>query len=419
MVLSPPPPAPAAQRGTPAPSKIPAAMPAPSKAPAATPPQAAAPAASPKIPAAPAAPTAPAASSASSKIPAAPAAPPPAPAAAAEPPHRNHPDTLSSMLDEVVLEIQSETTTGAIANLFVTGPSGAFAAPRPEHGVSTADDLAAVRSLFHEVAVSHVAQVRDVMLELRYGEADPKWIEMTKPALRSLRAMAGQMELTDLCEALDAFVATVDRAVANRAKVTDEDKAELLERYNRLVELIPQAFELDAERDRREPIIVEALLRLVPGVEQPTIDKLFSVGLARLDALMNANAAEVAVVTGLRPELANAIVEQFRSYRTSATTTVAAPDPQVELRLLGDLLIMLSIQNDDFVKASSEWGADAQQRKRELRKQRDQTFQQIKVALARLGERDELQRLEKLPFQDRVTMLDRYLSSQQPVKPSP
>jgi hypothetical protein len=322
------------------------------------------------------------------------------------------------MLDEVVLEIQSESTTGAIANLFVSGPSGAFAVPRTEHGVSTENDLNAVRDLFKEVAVSHVAQVRDVMLELRYGEADPKWIEMTKPALRSLRAMAGQMELTDLCEALDAYVATVDRAVANRAKISDEDKTELLERYNRLVELIPQAFELDAERDRREPIIVEALLLQVPGVEHPTIEKLFAVGLNRLDALMNASTEEVAVVSGLRPELAKAIVEQFQSYRTSATTTVSAPDPQVELRLLGDLLIMLTIQNDDFVKASSEWGADAQQRKRELRKQRDQTFQQIKVALARLGDREQLQRLEKLPFQDRITMLDRYLSSQQLVKPS-
>jgi hypothetical protein len=41
------------------------------------------------------------------------------------------------------------------------------------------------------------------------------------------------------------------------------------------------------------------------------------------------------------------------------------------------------------------------------------------VALARLGEREQLQRLEKLPFQDRIAMLDRYLSSQQHARPSP
>jgi hypothetical protein len=315
------------------------------------------------------------------------------------------------------MEIQSEAPTSPVPALAASHAPAAAKAPA-SHGVSTAEDLAAVRSVFHDVAVQHVAQVRDVMLELRYGDADPKWIEMTKPALRSLRAMAAQMELVDLCGALDAFCAAVDAAVANRARITDEDKAELQRRYARLIELIPQAFELDAERDRREPIIVEALLSLVPGVEHPTIEKLLAVGLGRLDALMSANALEVAAVTGLRPELATAIVEQFRSYRATATAAVSAPDPAAEHRRLGELLIMLSLQNDDFTRASSEWSDEAQQRKRQLRKQREQTFQQIKVTLARLGEREQLQRLEKLPFRDRIATIDQYLSAQQPMRPS-
>jgi len=90
-----------------------------------------------------------------------------------------------------------------------------------EHGVSTAQDLAEVRGVFNEVAAIHVAQVRDVMLELRYGDAQPSWIESTQPALRSLRAMAGQMELTDLCMALDGFCVAVDAAVGGRARIDD------------------------------------------------------------------------------------------------------------------------------------------------------------------------------------------------------
>ncbi len=387
VVMSPPPPAPAAQRATPAPTSR----------------STAAPRATPTSPPPPA------------------AAAEPAPAAAA--PRRGHPDTLTSALDEVVMELQAEAPPARPAAPPAPAPAPARAPapakPAVAHGVSTPEDLEAVRSLFKEVAVAHVALVRDVMLELRYGGDDPKWIEMTKPALRSLRAMAGQMELDDLCEALDAFCTAVDTSIADRARLTEDDRAELQQRYARLIELIPQAFELDAERDRREPIIVEALLRQVPGVEQRTIEKLFAVGLSRLDALMNANAGEVAAVTGLVPELATAIVEQFRSYRATATATVSAPEPAVELRRIGELLIMLSLQNDDFTRASSEWTDEAQQRKRQLRKQRDQTFQQIKVALARLGARDQLQRLEKLPFQDRIAMLDRYLSSQQHARPSP
>jgi hypothetical protein len=347
--------------------------------------------------------------------PAAPPAPEPAAAASGEPAapprRRNHPDTLTEALDEVVKGLQAEPTDE---------PDASSRPPRlpTDPGVSTDDDLAAVRDLFNDVAVAHVSQVRSVMLELRYGDADPKWIELTKPALRSLRAMAEQLELPDLCEALDAFVVTVDAAVQQRARISDEDKEELLRRYARLIEMIPQAFELDAERDRREPIIVEALLSQVPGVEQPTIQKLFAVGLGRLDSLMRASADEVAVVTGLRPELAAAIVERFRTYRSGANTAMSAPDPSAEFRNLHDLLIMLSLQNDDFTRASSEWSDEAQQRKRQLRREREQTFQQIKVTLARLGEREQLQRLEKLPFHERIASIDKFLSSQQPMRPS-
>jgi len=254
------------------------------------------------------------------------------------------------------------------------------------------------------------------MLELRYGDAQPSWIESTQPALRSLRAMAAQMDLTDLCEALDGFCVAVDAAVAGRARIEDAAKDDLLRRYERLIELIPQAFELDAERDRREPVIVEALLSQVPGVERRTIEKLFAVGLSRLDALMHASAEELAVVAGLRTELADAIVEQLRTYRTGASSALAAPDPLAERRALGDLLIMMSVQNDEFNHASTMWTDEARARKQEARRQREQVFQRIKVALARLGERDQLARLEKMPFNDRIAAIDRYLSATMPAR---
>jgi outer membrane biosynthesis protein TonB len=336
--------------------------------------------------------------------PAKPPAPLPRAPAPAPPPARKKPDSIDLRLDEVVLELSEP-----IVELDVKKRA-------PSEGVSTASDLSAVRKLFEEVAVAHVAQVRDVMLELRFGEADPRWIEMTKPALQSLRAMAKHMELIDLTASLDAFCAAVEAAVA--ARVIDEaGHAELFKRYERLIELIPQAFELDAERDRREPIIVEALLNQIDGVERPTIDKLFAVGLNRLEVLIKANAGDVAAVSGLRVELAAKIVDHFQAYRASANATVAAPDPHTEHRKLADLLVILSLQNDDFNKVSTEWTDEANQRKRALRKQRDQTFQQIKVSLARLGERDQLVALEKLTFNDRIATIDRWLSAKQAQAP--
>ena len=416
MVLSPPP-APAATP-TPAPSGKGKGKAAPS---AAAP---SAPVAPPAAPSA-AAPTATASAAPTAAAPATPpavparakttsASPPPTPTrgatplppltatapapAAGRPARRAHSDSVGAAFDQAI------------------EPSGA--APGVD-GVSTVEDLAEVRRVFNEVAAIHVAQVRDVMLELRYGEAQPSWIESTQPALRSLRTMAAQMDLADLCGALDEFCVAVDAAVSGRAKIDDAGKAQLMKRYERLIELIPQAFELDAERDRREPIIVEALLYQIDGVERRTIEKLFAVGLNRLDALMRATADEIAIVAGLRGELADAIVEQFKSYRAGASSALAAPDPLAERRALGDLLIMLSVQHDEYSHAATKWSDDARTRKQEARKQREQTFQRIKVALARLGERDQLVRLEKLPYGERIATLDRYLSAAVPARAQP
>jgi hypothetical protein len=317
--------------------------------------------------------------------------------AAARPARRAHSDSVGNAFDQVIESHASDTA---------------------QPGVSTVEDLAEVRGVFNDVAAVHVAQVRDVMLELSYGDADPNWIEATQPALRSLRTMAAQLDLDDLCQALDDFCVAVEAAVVGRARISGDAKSELLRRYQRLIEQIPQAFELDAERDRREPIIVEALLYQIEGVEKRTIEKLFAVGLHRLDALMRATADEIAVVAGLRPELAEAIAEQFRSYR-GASTALSAPDPLAERRQLGDLLIMMSVQNDEYAHHATKWSDDARARKREARKQREQVYQRIKLGLARLGERDQLARLEKLTFDERIAALDRYLSAAIPARPQP
>jgi len=43
-------------------------------------------------------------------------------------------------------------------------------------------------------------------------------------------------------------------------------------------------------------------------------------------------------------------------------------------------------------------------------------FQRIKVVLARLGDRELLARLDRLPFNDRIATLDRYLSAAMPAR---
>jgi hypothetical protein len=294
----------------------------------------------------------------------------------------------------------------------VAQPDAGPTPAKPRDVQSSPEDLAAARRVFEDLAIGHVAHVRHVMLELQLGDVACSWVESSRPALRSLRQMAEQMELAPLCKALDDFCAVVDAVIAQGgSQVGAPGKDDLMSRYQRLIELIPQAFELDGERDRREPIIVESLLRQVEGVETLTIDKLRAVGLGRLDTLLAASADEIAVTSGIRPEIAAAIARRLRTYRDTSPATVAAPDAAAAHREMTTLLGVLRKHHDDFERAAAQWSDGARADKRTLRKERDQTFLQIKVTLARMGERDRITRLEKVPFQERIADLERYLAA--------
>jgi hypothetical protein len=289
-------------------------------------------------------------------------------------------------------------------------------------GVSTADDRAQIQQVFDEIAAVHVDQVRNVMLELQIEDVVCSWIESSKPALTSLRAMAGQMDLEDLCAALDGFCEAIDEAIASgQSRVSGERKAELLRRYQRLIDLIPSAFALEGERDRREPIIVESLLRQVPGVEKITIDKLFAVGLDRLAPLMSANAGDVAATSGIPLEVAARVTERFRAYRSAAPTAVAAHDTVAERRQLERLIGELKACHGDYERASAGWSAADRESKRQARRRREEAFLQVRVALARLGETGRLESIEKRPFGQRIAEVERYINElrSRPADPKP
>jgi hypothetical protein len=227
--------------------------------------------------------------------------------------------------------------------------------------------------------------------------------------VQALRDAADRSGKHEAKQALDMFAAAIESAV-DAGPLGETTRVMLLARYQRLVDLAPAAFELDVESARREKIIIEALLQQIEGVERPTIDRLRAAGLDNLERLMMST-PESLEEAGIRRDLADAIVDQLRSFRASVDAAVAAREPVVEKHRLGNLLIMLSLQNDGYAHASMEWTEDARERKRRLRKERDQTFLQIKVMLARLGERAQLAELEPLPFSERIARIDQYLSA--------
>jgi len=295
----------------------------------------------------------------------------------------------------------------ALEALLPMAGEAAEGATRAE-GISTADDRKAVMATFEELAVAHTAPLRSFMLEVRWGEAQTGWAEMARPALKSLRAMAAQMEHVTLPAAIDGFDAALGELLRPGAApvVAGASREALLAAYAPLLAAMPRAFELDGERDRREPLIVRALLEQVTGLDPLMIDRLVAAGLGRLEALYRARGDEIAAVAGLPTDVAVATAARVQAFRRTTPAALAAPDGAAAGRELQALLGELGADQRAFEEAGRGWSAADREAKKRARRQRDVDFARVTIALARLGEVDFALHLQKIPFQRRLEELE-------------
>jgi hypothetical protein len=248
------------------------------------------------------------------------------------------------------------------------------------------------------------------MLEVRWGEPQTSWIGLARPALKSLRAMASQMEHATLPAAIDAF----DKALAELLRpgappvVASAGREALLAAYAPLIAAMPRAFELEGERDRREPIVVRALLEQVPGLEPLMVERMIAAGLGRLEALSRAKGDEIAAVADVPAKVAAATVEHIQAFRRATPATLAAPDGGGAARELRALVGELGKDHRDFETAARGWTEADRQAKKRTRRKRDVDFARVTIALARLGEVDLALYLPKVPFQRRLDELDAF-----------
>jgi hypothetical protein len=288
---------------------------------------------------------------------------------------------------------------------------GLDAAPPPSGPdvVTTVDDLESVRQLFSEMAGAYLRQVRDFMLELRHTEASTSWIELCEPALQSLRATCEQLETPQLAEALDEYVALLHEAqAAGSGRVEGALRDSVLGCYDRMVALLPEAFEVSGGR---EPVIVQLLLLQVPGVHKRTVEKLYAAGVHHIEAFLKGKPEELAAVAGIEMELAERIVAKFQDYRRRVSSLVAQSIPEEERVTLLRMVDQLREQNEGYERARAGWAAEDRAAKRRLRRQRGQTLKEIYVVLARMGEVERIDELQKLPVRGQLERLERFLEN--------
>jgi hypothetical protein len=271
-------------------------------------------------------------------------------------------------------------------------------------------DLAEVRALFAQLAANHVRQVRDFLIDLRWGAPTVEWIAICQPALRSLRRAAEKLEVTELCAALDRFAGALGSALSSGVRALEgETRANILAAYDELATLMPQAFALDLDRTQREAVILQSLLLQVPEVKKVTLDKLCTAGLTTLETMLLASAGDIAATTGVSEAIAQRIVERFRAYREEINHHIPDATRARERETIAELTARLRREHGEYEVASQGWTREAGEKKRELRKARAKTLLDIQVLLARLGEVERLQHIERLPFERKVSFLEAFL----------
>ena len=282
--------------------------------------------------------------------------------------------------------------------------------PGPSSEPTNARDLAEVKELFSKIATTHMGPVRDFVLELKLGEPPREWLDLVLPAVATLRKSADGMGLAELCVSLDAFLDTLEvTATRNAPYVTGETRDRVLSTYEQLGKAMPEAFALDQERDRREPIILQSLLRQVPDVRKVALDKLYGAGLTSLGMYYVAKPADIAEASGVSVTLATRILERIAQYKREIAHAVPDAGRSKEYQRLDQLSRQLREQNAAFDVAARSWSKGASRDKRRLRKERNETVLQINVLLARLGAVDLVGQLERLPFHSKIDALDEYL----------
>jgi hypothetical protein len=271
-------------------------------------------------------------------------------------------------------------------------------------------DLAEVRTLFAQLAANHVRQVRDFLIDLRWSQATLDWVGICEPALKSLRRAADKLEVKELCDALDAFSQTLAGAAASGGRnIEGAQRDAILASYEALTAVMPQAFTLDLDSSQREAAILQSLLLQIPDVRKVTLDKLYAAGLTTLAAMRLANADDIAATTGISKELAARIVAHFREYHENARGVVHDATRKKERDQVAELTKRLRKEHYDYELAAQSWTREASEKKKVLRKAREQTLLDIQVVLARLGEVERVKELEKLSFERKLAFLESFL----------
>ena len=276
---------------------------------------------------------------------------------------------------------------------------------------SLAGSYADLQSLFADMVAAHVAPIRELLRELNAGHTRCEWLDMCRPVARALKNAAEQLPDQQLHRALCALSDALEAANPNgTTHISAPDLEKLRDAYATLLQLLPSLSDLDEQRARREPIIVHAIFECTAGLGQIQRDKLVAAGFTGLSMLCMARADELSAASGVPIDLAKRLVAEVDCFKRAAALSALDSSRASERRALAELTLTLRHQNEDFETSRRGWSRQEQEKKRRVQREREETLAQVHIVLAQLGELALIAQLEKLPFDRKLSELERFLA---------
>ena len=276
------------------------------------------------------------------------------------------------------------------------------------------DDQVVVEDLFADIAANYARPVKNFIFELKRGTATKEWIEICYPAMQGIRRSAEGMGLSVAAQRMVDFETAILLAQGSEQRVlSGEIRDLLLTCYEDLIEVMPQAFVCGGEEQKREGIILNALLMQIPDLGRVTVEKLYRAGLTSLDTLFLAKKDDLAVATGIPSWLSERICVKFQDYRAELEGNSRDLADSGQRTRLSEMLADLRRQHERFQFAyENEWSnPELASEKREYRQERQSCMLRINVLLAETGELDLVNELEKLSFERRIQRLEECIAS--------
>lgn len=291
-------------------------------------------------------------------------------------------------------DIKSEDSDTLAASENVSGES---------EEVSTKPDVAPAAvevDPFLDLADFKLVHLRSLMIAFESGERS-EWIGEYREAVDALKQMAKECERAELSSALEVF----GEAIATETLKTGE--LELA--YQVLLDLEPGLFDYRSDREERESVVVDSLLRRATGFHYTALKRLAEARLTTLAAFADLSVKDLSKKAALEAGVATKIKDTVERYRGANRSPLSSPRPLEDLKQLKDSFVAFRTKHRAFEQIELNWSVDASTIKNELRQARAVAFLSVRLVLARLGELEQLARLERLPFKDRVEHLGNFL----------